>query len=143
MVFPVTMYGCESWTLKQADRRKIDSFELWCWRRLLNISWTEKRTNESVLEEIKPECSLEALMVRLKLSYFGHIMRRENSMEKEIMLGMVGGTRRRGRQKKRWMDTIKEETNSTLTQLNTMVHNRNLWRSLIHRIAKSRTRLNG
>jgi len=143
MVFPVTMYGCESWTIKQADRKKIDAFELWCWRRLLRVPWTEKRTNKSVLQEIKPECSLEASMVKLKLSYFGHIMRRQESLEKEIMLGMVGGKRRRGRQKKRWIDTIKEDTNLTLTQLNNMVHNRNKWRSLIHRIAKSRTRLNG
>jgi exonuclease III len=143
MVFPVTTYGCESWTIKQADRRKIDAFELWCWRRLLRVPWTEKRTNKSVLQEIKPECSLEASMVKLKLSYFGHIMRRQDSLEKEIMLGMVGGKRRRGRQKERWTDTIKEDTNLTITQLNTMVHNRNKWRSLIHRIAKSRTRLNG
>jgi hypothetical protein len=143
MVFPVTMYGCESWTIKQADRRKIDAFELWCWRRLLRVPWTEKRTNKSVLQEIKPECSLEASMVKLKLSYFGHIMRRQESLEKEIMLGMVGGKRRRGRQKKRWIDTIKEDANLTLTQLNKMVHDRNKWRSLIHRIAKSRTRLNG
>ena len=143
MVFPVTTYGCESWTIKQADRRKIDAFELWCWRRLLRISWTEKRTNKLVLQEIKPECSLEASMVKLKLSYFGHIMRQQDSLEKDIMLGMVGGKRHRGRQKKRWIDTIKEDTNLTLTQLNKMVHNRNMWRSLIHRIAKSRTRLNG
>ncbi len=143
MVFPVTTYGCESWTIKQADRRKIDAFELWCWRRLLRVPWTEKRTNKSVLQEIKPECSLEASMVKLKLSYFGHIMRRQDSLEKEIMLGMVGGKRCRGRQKKRWIDTIKEDTNLTLTQLNKMVHDRNKWRSLIHRIAKSRTRLNG
>ncbi|CAF3391752.1 unnamed protein product [Rotaria socialis] len=143
MVFPITTYGCESWTIKQADRRKIDAFELWCWRRLLRVPWTEKRTNRSVLQEIKPECSLEASMVKLKLSYFGHIMRRQDSLEKEIMLGMVGGKRRRGRQKKRWIDTIKEDTHLTLTQLNTMAHNRNMWRGLIHRIAKSRTRLNG
>ena len=143
MVFPVTTYDCESWTIKQADRRKIDAFELWCWRRLLRIPWTEKRTNKFVLQEIKPESSLEASMVKLKLSYFGHIMRRQDSLEKEIMLGMVGGNRRRGRQKKRWIDTIKEDTNLTLTQLNKMTHNRNMWRSLVHRIAKSQIRLNG
>ena len=143
MVFPVTTYGCESWTIKQADRRKIDAFELWCWRRILRVPWTEKRTNKSILQEIKPECSLEASMVKLKLSYFGHIMRRQDSLEKEIMLGMVGGKRRRGRQRKRWLDTIKEDTCLTLTQLNAMVHDRNKGRSLTHRIAKGRTRLNG
>ncbi|CAF4611496.1 unnamed protein product [Rotaria socialis] len=94
MVFPVTTYGCESWKIKQADRKKIDAFELWCWRKIPRVAWTEKRTNKSVLQEIKPECSLEASMVKLKLSYFGHIMRRQDSLEKEIMLGMVGGKRR-------------------------------------------------
>lgn len=143
MVFPITRYGCESWTIKQADRRKIDAFELWCWRRLLRVPWTERRTNKSLLQEIKPEHSLEASMVKLKLSYFGHIMRRQDSLEKEVMLGVVEGKRRRGRQKKRWTDTIQEDTNLTLTQLNTMVQDRNMWRSLIHRITKSRTRLNG
>ncbi len=143
MVFPITTYGCESWTMKQADRRKIDAFELWCWRRLLRVPWTDERTNQSILQEIKPDCSLEASMVKLKLSYFGHIMRRHESMEKEIMLGIIGGKRRRGRQKKRWIDTIKEDTNLTLKHLNNMAHNRNKWRGLVHWITKSRTRLNG
>ena len=139
MVFPVTTYGCESWTIKQADRRKIDAFELWCWRRLLRVPSRGKRTNKSVLQEIKSECSVEVLMVKLKLSYFGHIMRRQDSLEKEIMFDMVDGKRRRGRQKQRWIDPIKEDTHLALTQLNTMVHKINMWRGLIHRIAKSRT----
>ena len=143
MVFPITTYGCESWTMKQADRKKIDAFELWCWRRLLRIPWTDKRTNQSVLEEIKPELSLEASMLKLRLSYFGHLMRRPESLEKEIMLGMVEGKRRRGRQRKRWIDTIKEDTNLTLRELTGATQERDRWRSLVHCITKSRSRLNG
>ena len=143
LVFPVVLYGCESWTIRKAERRRIDSFELWCWRRLLRIPWTARRTNKSVIEEIKAINPLETLIKKQQLSYFGHIMRRENSLEKSIMLGMGGGSRKRGRPRARWLDDIKAVTNCTLVELCGSARDRDTWRKMIMAITRSRTRLDG
>lgn len=143
MVFPITTYGCESWTMKKHDRRKVDAFELWCWRRALRVPWTAKRTNRSVLDEIKADLSLESSMLKLKLSFFGHIMRKNDSLEKTIMLGKIEGKRRRGRERTIWTDSITEETQLTLQQLKDAVEDRSEWRGFVYRITKSRERLNG
>ena len=143
LVFPVVLYGCESWTIRKAERRRIDGFELWCWRRLLRIPWTARRTNKSVIEEIKATTPLEALIKKQQLSYFGHIMRRENSLEKSIMLGMGGGSRKRGRPRARWLDDIKAVTNGTLAELCGSARDRDTWRKMIMAITRSRTRLDG
>ena len=142
-VVPVVLYGCESWTIRKAERRRIDRFELWCWRRLLRIPWTARRTNKSVIEEIKATNPLEALIKKQQPSYFGHIMRRENSLEKSIMFGMGGGTRKRGRPRARWLDDIKAATNCTLTKLCSSARDRDAWRKMIMAITRSQTRLDG
>ena len=139
MVFPVIMYGCKSWTVKKAERRRIDTFELWCWRRLLRVPWTARRSSQSILKEISLGISLEGMMLKLKLQHFGHLMRRVDALEKTLMLGGIGGRRRRGWQRKRWLDNISGSMDTSLSKFQETVENGGIWHAAVHGVAKSQT----
>ena len=141
MVFPVVTYGCESWTVKKAEHRRIAAFELWCWRRLLRVPWTARKSNQATLKEISPGCSLEGLMLKLQLQYFGHLMQRVDSLEKTLILGGIGGRRRRGRQRVRWLDGITDSSHMSLGELRELAMDKETWRAVIHGVSKSQTRL--